>query len=268
MTKELTVTCKKEILLRINNLNLLEQKLLFLVLSEIDPIIDNSSKTKLIKISKNFIKNILEINNNKFYEDIQKIINNLNFKKNTFVLDDKNESKKSFLELWRINSSLYQPNSIYIEVEIPPKLIAFFTDLKPPFVTIKLKHILWLKSKYSIWIYNLIKADLYKYTKYKHTLTYDVNLFNEVFKLTYNYKNLKRFVIKKALEEINEKTDIRVDFIENKVWRKVESISISILWNNTDIENKPNKWITYLNNFKKVKVLSDNKNNLKQYIYS
>jgi len=61
MSKELTISCKKDILLKMNNLNKLEQKLLFLILSKINPIKDNANQTKLIKLSKQHIKEVLNL---------------------------------------------------------------------------------------------------------------------------------------------------------------------------------------------------------------
>jgi len=64
---------------------------------------------------------------------------------------------------------LYDTN---IEFEITPKMITYFTDLTPPYANIELKYILNLNSKYSIGLYNLLKADLYKQVKYGHNINY------------------------------------------------------------------------------------------------
>lgn len=248
------VTTTKSILLKINSLNKNEQKLLFLILSEIDPIKDNSENGKIIKLQKKYIKEVLNFKNNKFYSDIVTITSKLN---TTLIFEKTDQKTEDYFHWTWISTAQNRHWDSFIEFEISPKMMEYFTNLKPPYCSVNIEDIVNLKSKYSIWIYTLILSDLYKLRKYSQPLVYSVEFLENILDVNYVYRDFKRRVLAVALKDIWEHTDLEIDFLELKQWRKVAEINFLVTkkiklknvleedWNNENIiyERLIEKWI-------------------------
>lgn len=120
----------------------------------------------------------------------------------------------------------YQENEGRILCSFAPKLKPHLLELQSHFTKYSLSNILRMKSTYSIRLYELAKS-------WEDTGWFIIGV--EDFKATMGckdsyplYADLKRFVINRAIKEINELTDIEILFNEKKTGRKVTGLDFRV----------------------------------------
>ena len=124
-----------------------------------------------------------------------------------------------------------------IELEFSEKLIPYLLQLKECFTRYELKNILFLKNKYSIRIYELMK----QYQTIGHR-TFTIEELKELLILGDKYaefKDFNKYVIKQTMEEINNHTDINIKVEQIKKGRRVVSIKYII-------DSKEQQYINFL----------------------
>jgi plasmid replication initiation protein len=127
----------------------------------------------------------------------------------------------------------YIKNTGIIRATISKKLKPYLLQLKTEFTQAKLPTLLQFNSKYSSRLYLLLKADFDRQKKHKQNLfvVYYIEDLNNRFELpkSYNqYSNFKDKFLLQSLQEINDKTDLQIDFFERKTGRKITSIEFCI----------------------------------------
>lgn len=159
------------------------------------------------------------------------------------VLSIYNKEEKSILKCNWISSFKYYEKKGFADVSFDPKLKDYLLRLKKSFTRYNLKAVARITSVYTIRIYELLK----QYESIgKRTLT--VKKLKEMLKIEnkYNrYNNLKRKIILRAQDELEEKTDIAFDFVETKEGRKVTSLTFIIKQKN--LEKAEEKELTGMN---------------------
>lgn len=119
----------------------------------------------------------------------------------------------------------------HVEIKVSPELKPYYLGLKEKFTQYQIKHIMQLKSFYSIRVYELLK----QYEKLNDR-TFELSKLKTLLGVkgkTYSlYANFKNKVIKVAQEELTEKADLTFTFEEIKRRKKVEQIKFSIFKNN------------------------------------
>ena len=165
-----------------------------------------------IKI-KDFI-DIIGVKDQSKYPEVKKITKSLLEK----VLIIKKAGSE--LQIGWLCSAEYFDGKGYIQLKFDPELKPYLLKLKEFFTKYQLKNIIQLKRSYSIRIYELLK-------QYEKIGERDFNL-EELKKIlgikpdTYKlYGDFKRKILKPAQKELKQQTDIRFDFKEKKVGRKV-----------------------------------------------
>jgi len=128
----------------------------------------------------------------------------------------------------------YIKNTGIIRATISKKLKPYLLQLKTEFTQAKLPTLLQFNSKYSSRLYLLLKADFDRQKKHKQNLfvVYDTEELKTRFELPKSYsayyRNFKERFLLASLEEINEKTDLQIDYFERKTGRKITSIEFCI----------------------------------------
>jgi len=120
-----------------------------------------------------------------------------------------------------------------IKAKISDDLKPYLLQLKTEFVQAKLPTLLQFNSKYSSRLFLLLKSDFDRQKKYKQNLfvIYDIEELNKKFELPKSYKQYSNFKDKfllQSLEEINENTELQIDYFERKTGRKITSIEFCI----------------------------------------
>ena len=113
-------------------------------------------------------------------------------------------------------------NQTVIEIDCNPKLKQAFFDLaEDGYVLYKLKNIISLKSQYGMRLYPMLKDKPFGWTveisELKKNLGATSSTYNE-------FKRFNDLVLKKAVNEINENTDIFVTYEKIKKGRAIHSI--------------------------------------------
>ncbi len=113
-----------------------------------------------------------------------------------------------------------------ITVRFDPVLKPYLLQLQEMFTKYNLENILKFKSAYSIRIYEIAKS-----WEARGEFSYPVEEFKEIIgaaKKYTAYYDFKRYVIERALKEINKLTDIQLSYKEKKLGRKVTDLVFKV----------------------------------------
>lgn len=196
-----------------------EQKIILTMVSGIQP---NDEDFKEYRISLKNFNEMLGLKGSTKYVEIKTVVKNLLEK--TIEIPKKNGG---WLFSHWVSSAEYIDGEGIIELTFSPKLKPYMLQLKNQFTTYQLGNILALRSTYAIRLYELMK-------KWQHLGKWEYPVEELRGKLgvgedTYpRYANFKARVLSKAIEEVNEKTDIQISFKEIKKGRSVERIEFTI----------------------------------------
>lgn len=149
------------------------------------------------------------------------------------------QKEKETLVTTFLSSCRYMHDTSEIILRFDPNLRPYLLQLKENFTKYQLENVLTLSSFYAIRIYELCK----QYETIKER-TIEIKELKEILDIkakSYNiYNRFKEKVLTIAEREINEKTDISINFEELKTGRKVTAIKflISTKKKQKNIENK------------------------------
>ena len=127
----------------------------------------------------------------------------------------------------------YSKNGL-ITCRFDKRLKPYFLDIQGRYILGDIRHLLPMKSSYSKRVYLLLK----EYQRFG-TRKFEVEELMGVLKVPkslLNYADFKRKVLKRSETDINKFTDLKVNFTENKVGRKVQSITFHLKKNDEDLK--------------------------------
>ncbi|SHK64718.1 replication initiation protein [Tepidibacter formicigenes] len=201
------------------DLNLNEQKIILYAVSKLDR---NNSNFNILELEvKEFTKLIGTTTDR--YSEIRELVRELRKKEVIIKLDDNNKQKE-LITGW-LSSIEYKGDGI-IELEFSQKLVPYLLQLKKFYTKYEIKNILYLKNKYSIRIYELLK-------QYQTIGKREFNLEELKDKLGCSnkfkeFRDFKRRILDPAKKEINELTDINFEYEKLTRGRKVIGIKFII----------------------------------------
>ena len=212
-------------------LSLLEQKLFASLVSEITPE-DKDFKTYHLDIKE--LAEFIESDSNTIYEDLKKVAKNLT-NKQIFIEEYNENGVESFFATNLISSARHSKGDSYIKIAIDPNLKPYLLAIngeETPFTKYMLKNILKLSSSYSIRLYELLKQYLnIRSRKFKMDELREFLSIEDKYKRFTNFENR---ILKVAKKEINEHTDIDIDYKKIKKGRSITHIEFSIQPNTVD----------------------------------
>lgn len=225
----------------LDTLTITEQKLIYCILSNIEPpkfeIIDGKREIKnRVNIIEPFMVSLKDLGafigvKEPDYRGFKDFCKGL-MKKIIGI----EKSDGSFKYIQWICESEYIAGTGILKIEISPKLYPYILNLEDHFTSVSLASLMEFKSKYSSRLYCLLKkwSNLGKYTininDLKSILGVPVVSENngiKIFKLE-SYGHFKDRALEKAVKEINKYTELRVDYEESKFGRKVAAITFNI----------------------------------------
>lgn len=216
--KENNIVSKSNTLIEANSrLNLVEQKMLLCLASNIEPN-DRDFKTYTFPIKQ--FHDLLGLNGSTKYTELSKITKELLSK----VIEIR--EREELIQVSWLSSAIYNKNKGTIDMRFDPLLKPFLLELSSKFTSYRLANVVKLKSTYAIRIYELLKQyeDLRERTISLENLRYYLDAMN----VYPNYANFKQRVLKPSQKELNQKTDISFEFEEIKLGRKVQKIRFII----------------------------------------
>lgn len=120
----------------------------------------------------------------------------------------------------------YEYKDGIISCSFHPKLKPYILQLKEQFTRYKLENILRFKSPYSIRLYELAKS-----WEAKGNFTYPLDELRDILGVAGKYPryaDFRRYIIERAIKEINKLSDIRLSFKEKKLGRKVSDMVFTV----------------------------------------
>lgn len=202
------------------NLNLNEQKIILYAVSKLDRNIDNFNTLELD------VKEFTEAINTSLrrYTEIRQIVRELRKKEIVIKTDTDKKGEKEIITGW-LSSIEYKGNG-RIELEFSSKLIPYLLQLKERFTRYELKNVLYLDNKYALRIYEFLK-------QYENIgkRKFSLEQLKEYLMIQNQYDRIydfERFILKPAKDEINEKTDITIDYEKIKKGRIITEILFTI----------------------------------------
>jgi len=217
MSKELIVKHNK--LIEANyKLTLQEQKLILTLARKITKE-DNNFKKCVFTVEK--LSDILGLEKKGYYSELKEITKSLISR----VIQI--EEHDGLLQVSWLNSAKYYENKGIVELSFSNDLKPYLLQLGEHFTKLEFKQLVNLSSVYAIRIYELCKQ--YEKIKERTIEIEKLKIMLGIEKTEYKlYGDFKKRVLEIAKREINEKTDINIDFEEIKTGRKVTSIKFLI----------------------------------------
>ena len=138
------------------------------------------------------------------------------------------ENKKKKLVTTFLSSCMYDNTGDESKVILryDPQLKPYFLQLGKHFTKYYLQNVLELNSFYAIRIYELCKQ--YETLKERIILVEKLKEILDIEEKYKKYNDFKKYVLEIAKREINEKTDINIDYEEMKTGRKVTKIKFLV----------------------------------------
>lgn len=204
------------------NLTSTEQKLILSMIKNID------ITSKNLGIFKFHIKDFCDIMglkyNGKMVSDIKEAITRLASDDKKFWIDEIDEKGKKSSTYFSWIGSAKITESV-VEISMGQHMLKYLIGLNEYFTQYNFWNIIYLKSKYSIRLFELLKS-------YENIgkLRISVDELRSKFQANQKlYGDFKRTVLLKSKEEINKYTDINIDFVEIKNGKSVEYIDFTII---------------------------------------
>ncbi|PRX16922.1 replication initiator protein [Orenia metallireducens] len=217
-SKELIVKHNK--LIEANyKLTLQEQKLILVLAAAIKK---DDTKFEQCIFSVTELADTLNLNKEAYYSELKEITEKLLSRVLTINEPD------GCLQISWLSSAKYYDELGKVELSFAEKLKPYLLQLSNHFTKLECKKLISLSSIYAIRIYELCKQ--YERLKRREITIKELKRILQIEDIkSYNrYNNFKRRVLLKAQEEINEKTDLKIDFEELKTGRKVTAIKFII----------------------------------------
>ncbi|PEU10661.1 MULTISPECIES: replication initiation protein [unclassified Bacillus (in: firmicutes)] len=216
--KENNIVSKSNTLIEANSrLNLVEQKMLLCLASNIEPN-DRDFKTYTFPIRQ--FHDLLGLSGSTKYTELSKITKELLSK----VIEIR--AGEELIQVSWLSSAIYNRNKGTIDMRFDPLLKPFLLELSSKFTSYKLANVVKLKSTYAIRIYELLKQ--YEDLKERTISLENLRYYLDAMDVYPNYANFKQRVLKPSQKELEQKTDISFEFEEIKLGRKVQKIRFII----------------------------------------
>ena len=165
----------------------------------------------------------IDYDNGKNYQDVKATLKKLRDKSMWLTLPDGSETTVGWLAKATTNKK-----SGIAHIKLDEDMVPYLFDLKQKFTQYQLYNVLGMKSAFSVRIYELMKS-----YSFRHTITFELDELKKLLMVedvkSYNrFPDFRRKVLDKAQLEINELTDINIEFEPIKTGRKVTSIKFII----------------------------------------
>src|SRR5699024_5623994 len=212
-----------------DNYTMIEQKVLYTVLSNIEPHdIEPIIYRMRIKDFCDYFN--IEKRNYRYFKEVA-----IALKRKVIGLKNKDTKERNRFISW-FGVCEYVDKEGYIEFELSNHIKPYLINLRNNFTKLRLDILLGFKYTYSLRLYQLLNKWSFKgeYTvntdEFRHLIGIPIKKKvngKPIFKLE-KYNHLKTKAIEPSLKEINNLTDYKVKLVENKKRRKITSITIVI----------------------------------------
>ena len=202
-----------------------EQRTLSYIISMINtPYINNNNFEYIFPI-RDYIKECgLSVNNGRIYGDVKRILKSLSDRSFYMTLENGDE----VLVRWVSKVWLSEKKGA-IKVRLDEDLLPYLIELKDNFFTYQFEYVKGMKSHFSFRLYEIIKS----YGFLERSFELDLDALKQAMmvgslKSYNNFFDFRRRVLEIAVKEINEMTDLQVNYFPKKTGKKVTSVKFSV----------------------------------------
>ena len=223
INKNATATIHNDLIQARHRLSLEELRLMDTIISFIQP---DDENFKIYRIPVSVLKELYESERHDIYDVVKRTLQGLLSKPIKIETKGK-DGKKELIIANFISDGYYKEGKGFFEVSISPRMKPFLLQFKDFFTRIPLKYTYLLRSTYAVRLYELLKQ--YENTGYRIDKLEDLREMLGVEENEYKrFFDFEKRVLKKAVEEINEKTDLEVSYEKKKTGRKITHIEFTI----------------------------------------
>lgn len=212
---------------RFINFTVLELKVIEFLISQTDYFKDKTyiakKQNKFVSIRAVDLAKAINANPKNMYVVATKLVSGLLKKSIEIGYIDK-QGKRSFHGSNFFNNITYASNTF--EFEINYAILGYFIELKGFFTRISLKYLMALNSVYAIKLYKLLMQ--YRTVKKRVLTVDDLRTFLVLDDKFSQFSDIRKKVIEIAVKQINEFTDLFVEYKEQKSGRITTSLTFSI----------------------------------------
>lgn len=218
--KQLVVKSNDFIQKKRHNLSLSQQKILSYAISKVKPGDIDFTPTTLS------ISEFCELcgHSTPDYSFVKEVA--MSLYQNCFWYDDL-DANKSFLYTWIENDMVIDKGQGTITLRLSEKLKPYLLGLRGNFTQYQLVNVLSLKSKYSIRLYEILKS----YQNIDDNVVFQVDRLRVLLMCEDSYQGFKSFnqhVLTKAIDDINNNTDLNIFTYSLRTGRNVTAVGFSI----------------------------------------
>lgn len=222
LTENTKVTMRNDFASGKYDLSALEQKLVLINIASIkfEDEHFNANTFRVIDMAQ-----LLNVTPEMLYRDLKRACDSLTNKK---IYIQKEDGSWEFLVLVPTAKYIAKTGTVLMRLNEDAK--PYLLQLRDMFTSFELSNILNLKSKYSIRIYQLMKSHSYRKELIitLDDLKYRLSLDDKKQKSYRLFSNVSERVLKPAMREINDKTDITIDYEAIKQGRKIYALRFKI----------------------------------------
>lgn len=219
MTNNLTVVKANSLIEASYRLTLDEMRLLALTIGTMNP----KSDQQVFEFSvSEFVNQFPEVNADRAYTQIKSAIERISER---WV---KTEDEKHVTKFRWVSSQTYFKKEGRFKIALTNEIMPYLTQLKGQFTQYQLNHISGFASVHTMRFYELLTQ--YKRVGQRYITIEDLKKWLQLEDKYNLWAELQRWVIKPSLNEINEKSDLFVEYEPIKKGRKVTGIEFNITY--------------------------------------
>lgn len=219
MANDLTVVKANSLIEASYRLTLDEMRLLALTIGTMNP----KSEQQIFEFSvSEFVNQFPDVNTDRAYTQIKSAIERISER---WV---KTEDEKHVTKFRWVSSQTYFKKEGRFKIALTNEIMPYLTQLKGQFTQYQLNHISGFSSVHSIRLYELFTQ--YKRLGERYISIEDLKKWLQLEDKYDRYNNLNQWVLLPALAEINEKSDLFVEYEPIKRGRKIVGVEFSITY--------------------------------------
>ena len=227
MANDLTVVKANSLIEASYRLTLDEMRLLALTIGTMNP----KSDQQVFEFSvSEFVNQFPDVNADRAYTQIKSAIERISER---WV---KTEDERHVTKFRWVSSQTYFKKEGRFKIALTNEIMPYLTQLKGQFTQYQLNHISGFSSVHAIRLYELFTQ--YKRLGDRYISVEDLKKWLQLEDKYDRYNNLNQRVLTPALSEINEKSDLFVEYEPIKKGRKVTGIEFSITYEKT-VKKRP-----------------------------
>lgn len=217
MANDLTVVKANSLIEASYRLTLDEMRLLALTIGTMDP----KSEQQIFEFTvADFVRKFPEVSIDNAYKQIQMAI------KRIYDRSVRTEDSERVTEFRWVSSRTYFKKEGRFRIAMTNEVMPYLTQLKGQFTQYQLNHISGFSSVHSIRLYELLTQ--YKRVGERYISLDDLKKWLQLEERYDRYNNLKQWVLTPALAEINDKSDLFIEYEPIKRGRKIVGIEFNI----------------------------------------